>query len=190
MEGDFMITLTRSARGVMIAAVLALVWAAPAAAAETTRTVRPLSGGFVLPAGTACAFDVAGEPRTAPTSRAAFQSGGFVAETDFSDGSVQRSLRARGAYVNLETGARFPTLDTYRDVSRFDPATGIQVGVESGQMTWSFLPGDVGPYGVVGRHGALYHFIGGVSYTFDTTTNHATQFAYSGTVTDVCAALS
>ena len=185
-----MITLTRSARGAMIAVALALVSAAPAAAAQPTRTVRPLSGGFVLPAGTACAFDVAGEPRTAPTPRAAFQSGGFNAKTVFSDGSVQLSVRARGAYVNLETGARLPTLDTYRDLSRFDPATGIQVGVESGETTWSFLPGDVGPYGLVGSDGALYHFVGTVSYTFDTNANHSTQFAYSGRVTDVCAALS
>jgi hypothetical protein len=170
--------------------VLALLCAAPAAAAQPTRTVRPLSGGFVLPAGSACAFDVAGEPRTAPTGQAAFQSGGFHAEADFSNGTVQLSVRARGAYVNQETMARFPTLDTYRDLSRFDDATGVLVGVENGATTWSFLPGDVGPFGVVGSNGALYHFVGTVSYTFDTNTNHSTQFAYSGTVTDVCAALS
>ena len=85
---------------------------------------------------------------------------------------------------------RFPTLDTYRDVSRFDDVTGMVVGVESGETTWSFLPGDQGPFGVVGSNGALYHFHGTVSYTFDTNTNHSTQFAYSGTVTDICAALS
>ena len=185
-----MLTLTRSARGAMIAVVLVLMSAAPAAAAQPTRTARPLSGGFVLPAGMACAFDVAGEPRTAPTSRAAYQSGGFRAQTTFSDGTVQLSVRARGAYVNLETGARFPTLDTFRDLSRLDDVTGIIVGVESGGMTWSFLPGDQGPYGVVGSNGALYHFTGTVSYTFDTNTNHSTKFAYSGAVTDVCAALS
>jgi hypothetical protein len=170
--------LTRSARGAVIALVLALLVAAPAAAAQPTRTVHGLSG-FVYPAGTACAFDVAAEP-----------TGGFIARTTFSDGSVLRSVRARGAYVNVDTGARFPTLDTFRDFSRFNPATGIQAGVESGQMTWSFLPGDVGPFGVVGGNGALYHFVGTVSYTWDTNINHSTQFAYTGTVTDVCAALS
>ena len=99
-------------------------------------------------------------------------------------------MRARGAYVNLATGARFPTQDTFRDLSRFDDATGIIVGVENGETTWSFLPGDTGPFGVVGSNGALYHLVGTVTYTFDTNTNHATQFAYTGTVTDVCAALS
>jgi len=170
--------LTRSARGVVIAAVLALVVAAPAAAAQPTRVVSALNP-FVLPAGTACTFDVKGEP-----------SGGFVAVTTFSDGTVQRSVRARGAYVNLVTGARFPTLDTFRYRDRFDPATGILVGESNGETTWSFLPGDLGPFGVVGSNGALYHIVGSVSFTYDTTTGHSTAFAYSGTVTDVCAALS
>ena len=52
---------TRLARGAIIAVVLGLLWAAPAAAAQPTRLVRAGHGG-VLPAGTACAFDVEGEP--------------------------------------------------------------------------------------------------------------------------------
>lgn len=175
-----MAKLIRATRGAVIALALALVWAAPAAAAQPTRTVDDLHG-FVTPAGEACAFAVEGQP-----SRV-----GFIAETDFSDGTVQLSVRAVGQYVNLETGATFPTQDTYRDRSRFDDATGIQVGVENGEVTWSFLPGDMGPFGVVtNSNGALYHFVGTVSYTYDTTIGHATAFAYTGTVTDVCAALS
>ena len=170
--------LARTAPGAAVALALALLWAAPAAAAQPTRTVFDLSP-FVRPAGTACAFAVAGEP-----------SGGFVAETDFSDGSVLLSVRARGAYVNVDTGTRFSTLDTYRDLSRFDPVTGIVVGVESGQGTWYFLSGEVGPFGVVQYPGAYYHFIGTVSYTYDTNANRSTRFAYTGTITDICAALS
>jgi hypothetical protein len=173
-----MARLTRSARGAVIALVFALLWAAPAAAARPTRVVHDLQS-FVYAAGTACPFDVEGEP-----------TGGFIARTTFSDGTVQVSVRARGAYVNVATGDSFPTPDTFRDRSRFDEATGIVVGVENGETTWSFLPGDVGPFGVVGGDGALYHFVGTVWYTFDTNTNHATQFAYTGIVTDVCAALS
>jgi hypothetical protein len=172
--------LSRTARGAVIALALALVAAAPAAAAQPTRTVNELDG-FVIPAGEACEFAVEGQP-----SRV-----GFAAKTVFSDGTVQLSVRSVGQYVNVETGATFPTEDTYRDLSRFDDATGILVGVENGETTWSFLPGDVGPFGVVtSSTGVLYHFVGSVSYTFDTNTNHTTQFAYSGTVTDVCAALS
>lgn len=174
----------RLARGAGIALTLGLIAAAPAAAAQPTRTVRPLSGGFVLPAGTACAFAVAGSPSTVSVRN------GFVSTLAFSSGEVLRFVRAEGAYVNLATGAEFPTEDTFRDLSTYDAATGIIVGVESGETTWSFLPGDQGPFGIVGSDGALYHMIGTVSYTFDVNTNHATQFAYTGSVTDVCAALS
>lgn len=172
---------SRTARGAAISSIalaLALVAAAPAAAAQPTRTVFDLSP-FVIPAGTACAFDVEGEP-----------SGGFIAKTVFSDGRVQHSVRARGAYVNLATGVRFPTLDTYRDLSRIDPATGNLVGVENGETTWGFFPGDVGPFGVVQYPGALYHFVGTVSYTDTLPDYHTIRFSYTGTVTDVCAALS
>lgn len=172
--------LRRTARTAAFALALVVISAAPASAATPpTRTVSGLSD-FVHAAGSGCAFDVAGEP-----------DGGFVAETDFSDGSVLLSVRARGAYVNLETNARYQTLDTYRDFGRYDPATGIQVGVEAGQMTWNFLTGDIGPYGLVTNpDGAYYHFIGTVSYTFDANTGHSTAFAFTGTVEDVCAALS
>jgi hypothetical protein len=169
--------LARSARGAVIALVLALVVAAPVAAAQPTRTVDGLSS-FVIPAGLSCPFDVAAEP-----------SGGFITTTIFNDGRVQLSVRARGAYVNLATGARFPTLDTYRDLSRYDDATGIHVGTENGETTWSFYPGDMGPFGIVQYPGALYHFVGTVSYTADADF-HILTFANTGTLTDVCAALS
>jgi hypothetical protein len=182
--------LTRTARGAAIAVVLALVAVAPVAAAQPTRTIRPLHGGFVDPAGTACAFDVAGEPNAKPPSASAFQSGGFVAETDFSDGTVTYSVRARGAYVNLETGARFETLDTYMERDRFDPDAGLIIGGATGQVTFYFLPGDHGPFGVVQYPGALYHIDGTASYTIDANTYATYEFAYSGSITDVCAALS
>jgi hypothetical protein len=169
--------LTRPARGAVIALVLALAWAAPAAAAQPTRVIRTLQP-FTLPAGNACAFDVAGEP-----------SWGFSAKTEFSDGRVMYSTRAHGAYVNVATGARFETIDNFTEIDRFDAATGILTGVNNGESTISFLPTDHSPFGV-GSNGALYHFVGKVRYTYDTNTNVFSVWAYSGTVTDVCAALS
>jgi hypothetical protein len=178
----------------MLALSLALAFvvggAGVAAASEPTRTARPLHGGFVDPAGTACAFDVAGEPNAKPPSASAFQSGGFVAETDFSDGTVAYSVRARGAYVNLETGARFETLDSYTERDRFDAGTGLIVGGTTGSTTFYFLPGDHGPFGIVQYPGALYHIDGTTSYTIDANTFATYEFAYSGSITDVCAALS
>ena len=170
--------LRPAARGAVLAFVLAAVCAAPAAAATPTRVVYGLDS-FELPAGTACAFDVEGQP-----------SGGFVAVTTFSDGTVQVSVRARGAYVNLETGARFPTVDTSRVLQQLDPATGIVVVEIQGQNSYSFLPGDMGPFGVVLSDAAFYHIAGSVRFTFNTHTNATTAFAYEGGITDICAALS
>lgn len=174
----------RPARVAVIVLALVLIAAAPVAAAQPSRSVRPLSGGFTYPAGTACAFDVAGEPSAVSLEH------GFIADTTFSDGTVLHFVRAKGAYVNVATGARYPTEDTFRDVSTYDAATNTLTGLETGQTTFSFLPGDVGPFGVVGRDGALYHFIGSLSYTYDLDTFHSTEFSYTGSVEDVCAALS
>jgi hypothetical protein len=52
------------------------------------------------------------------------------------------------------------------------------------------LPGDHGPFGVVQYPGALYHIDGTASYTIDANTYATYEFAYSGSITDVCAALS
>ena len=174
-----MTNLKRTARGVVIAVVLALTVAAPAAAAQPSRTVSHLLSTWVLPAGTACAFDVEGQP-----------SSGFRTSTSFSDGREMYSVHAKGAYVNMATGARFETRDIFTEVDRFDPVTGILTGLNDGATTSSFSPGDMGPFGVVGSNGALYHFVGTIHYTYDTNTNAFDIVSYSGTVTDVCAALS
>jgi hypothetical protein len=171
--------LPRPARGAVIALALALVVAAPTAAAEPTRTVYGLES-WVMPAGTACAFDVEGLPYW-----------GFIVSTKFSDGRVLNLVLAHGAYVNLATGAAFPTSDTSRVLHRFDPVTGIDVVVMNGQNSYNFVPGDIGPFGVVtNTNGAFYHIDGMVSYTWDSNTNHYTKFAYKGKITDICAALS
>lgn len=175
-----MTRLTRAARSAAIAVLIALVLAAPAAAATPpTRVVHALSP-FVIPAGTACAFDIKGEP-----------SWGFSASTTFSDGSVLRSVRAHGAYVNADTGATFPTADNFRELDLFDAATGILSGSAEGQTTSTFLQGDLGPFGVVtDPDGAFYHFVGRITFTYDTNTGVFSVLSYTGTVTDVCAALS
>jgi hypothetical protein len=180
---------SRAVRGAAIALALAFIAAAPVGAAQPTRSIRALHP-TVIPAGSACAFDVIGDPQLSPTSHAALQSGGFVAETDFSNGDVTFSVRGRGAYVNLETGARFPTVDSWHELDRFYPATGILVFATDGQTSFTLLPGDVGPFGVVGSNGAFFHIVGTTTATYDTVAGHVLQFSYTGTVTDICAALS
>jgi hypothetical protein len=179
-----MSVLRRTAPGAVLALVLALAAAAPAAASEPTYVRHGGYSAWDLPAGTACAFDVEGSPDNVTMAY------GVGIRWDRSDGTVVRFTRAKGAYVNLETGARYPSEDTYRDVSTYDAATGILVGSESGPSTWSFLPGDQGPFGVVGEHGALYHFIGTISYTYDLNVFQVLRFSFTGSVEDVCTALS
>jgi hypothetical protein len=173
-----MARLTRPALGAVIALVLAVLAAAPAAAAQPSRVVLDLTP-FSLPAGTACAFAVEGQP-----------SSGFFAKTIFADGREMHSVHAKGSYVNVATGARFETGDIFTEIDQFDPTTGIVTGLNDGGTTISFLPGDQGPYGMVGSNGALYHFVGTVHYTYDTNTSVFSVVSYSGSVMDVCAALS
>jgi hypothetical protein len=61
--------------------------------------------------------------------------------------------------------------------------------VLEGQAADSFLPGDTGPFGTVGPHGAFYDFVGRITFTIDAS-GATTQFSWVGTATDICAALS
>jgi hypothetical protein len=176
--------LARTAPGALAALLLVVGSAAPVAAGQPTHIHHGGYTSFPLPAGTACAFDVEGHPDNVSMLH------GIGIRWDRSDGSVVHFTRAKGAYVNMETGAQYPTEDTYRDVSTLDPGTNILVGDESGQTTWSFLPGDEGPFGVIGENGGLYHFIGTLSYTYDLNDFQVLQFSFTGSVEDVCAAIS
>jgi hypothetical protein len=170
--------LTRTARGAVIAVVLALVVAAPVAAAQPTRIVFHHLFPWVLPAGSACAFDVIAE-----------QVSGFAAKTTFSDGAVVITKDAPTRYTNEQSGASVVLRQVYRDIERFDLATGVITGSSIGQTPANFVPGDRGPFGVVTGNGALFNFIGTLNYTYDTNTN-VFSVSYSGTVTDICALLS
>jgi hypothetical protein len=171
--------LARTASGGVIAVGLALVMVAPAAAATPPiRVVNRDLQGFVLPAGTACAFDVAGDPAW-----------GFSAHTTFANGTVRSSVRAHGAYVNVETGARYPTADNFYVVEVVDPATNIDHVFLAGQAASSFLPGDDGPFGPV-TEASFYDFVGTLTFDYNLNTGQQTTVSYHGTVTDLCAALS
>jgi hypothetical protein len=171
--------VTRMASGGVIALTLALIVAAPVAAARPTRTVYGMGTGFTIPADKACPFAVDGVP-----------SKGFSAYTEFSDGRLMGSVHLKGAYVNDETDAQYPTMDNFHFSQRTDPITGITTGTLEGQAAWWFLPGDVGLDGsIVGEHGAMYDFVGRVTFTIQAN-GATTQFTWKGTATDICAALS
>lgn len=170
---------SRAAHGAVIALALAALTAAPAAAAQPTRTVNHDLGPWVLPAGTACAFDVI-----------ATQVKGFATHTTFSDGANMYMKDVTARFTNEQSGASVVLRIVFRIVEWFDPATGVVTGVSSGQSPANFVPGDISPFGVVSGNGALYNFIGEYNYTYDTNTNVFSVPSYSGTVTDICALLS
>lgn len=170
--------------GPSVALALALVAAAPVAAktppAAVPTPIRVLNinlQGFVIPAGYACSFDVAGRPDW-----------GFSAHTYFANGTVRSSVRAHGAYVNVATGAEYPTADNFY-VEEVVDANNIDHVFLSGMAATSFLPGDDGPFGPV-TEASFYDFVGTVTFDYNLNTGQQTNFSYNGTVTDICAALS
>jgi hypothetical protein len=172
--------LARTARGAVIALALALVVAAPAAAAQPTRTVYPLHYPFfTIAAGNGCDFAVEGHP-----------SWGFQVGTEFSDGSVQYSVRAHGAYVNPANGDSYWVEDNWRDRDTFVAGTTLVHSVVNGQATYTFYAGDMGPYGLV-THVIMYHIVGTTYATWDSVTYQTYAFKWTGgTITNVCDELS
>jgi hypothetical protein len=171
--------LTRTARGTVIALGLALVVAAPAAAAQPTRTVVVAPPLTHYPAGTGCDFDVT-------VYRPA---GGWTAITDFSDGREMLINHAiKRTITNDATGATFVEESISREVDRFE--NGQIVGMISGQFIWQFYPGDVGPDGVVLDHLLALYIQGSATYVVDANTFATLAITLQGTATDICAALS
>jgi hypothetical protein len=175
-------------RGAVVALALAVAAAAaaaaPASAAAVPTPIRTVhrvdpQNPFTIPAGQACTFDVIGQPYW-----------GFSAKTVFPNGRIAHSVRAHGAYINAETGATYPTADNFYVIDDVDPVTNIDHVTISGMAADSFLPGDTGPYGIVGPDPAFYDFVGKITFDYNLNTGVTTNFTWRGTATDICAALS
>jgi hypothetical protein len=169
-------------RGVVAAVALALVVAAPAAAAQPARTVLHFPGDRVghFQAGDGCTFDV-----TVYASPPA-----HVTITDFSDGTeVIQQYAMKRVITSDVTGNTFLDNQVYRDAEWIDPATGLIRGETSGQFIDTFWPGDIGPYGVVDQN-VSYAITGHQTYVLDPTTFATLSISVSGAITDICAAIS
>ena len=176
------LSLTRTARGAVIAVGLALVLAAPAAAAAPTRTVTHFPADRVghFPAGTGCTFDVTvySDPM------------GRVTVTDFSDGTEVYVVHAMFRTITSDvTGATFVENQEYRDAEWIDATSGLLRGETGGQFIDTFWPGDVGPYGVVDQPVA-FAIIGSQTYVLDPNTYATLALNIKGTITNICAAIS
>jgi hypothetical protein len=171
--------LPRTAGGAAIALLLAVVVAAPAAAATPpTRTVH-FSSGWYAPAGQACTFDIRGVPTS-----------GFIAVTTFSDGTQKRSVRIKGYYENVATGARFYVNDSWSETDVYDPETNTLLITANGHVDVPFWVGDASPFGGVVTTPAYYEFDGTTTNLIDFNANRTAAFSWSGRVIDICAALS
>jgi hypothetical protein len=169
--------LHRLTRGGVIASVLVLAMAAPAAAA--TRTVS-YPQGFFAPAGKACSFDVLGVPTS-----------GFEATTVFDENHSLRSVRVKGYYENLVTHKTYSVNDTWTEDDVWDPATQLYTITGSGQIDVPFWPGDASPFGDLVTTAAYYRFAGTTVNVLDYNgTPRTAEFTWSGKMTDICAALS
>jgi uncharacterized protein (DUF58 family) len=177
-----MSTLTRTARGAVIALALALIVAAPAAAAQPTRTVIYFDPGIrLLAAGTFCDFDVTSDRKMAAR----------LTTTDFVDGrEASMGLTVRRTYTNAATGKSFAADTTAHEVDWFDADTLLVTGEAAGQFIYQFVPGDVGPDGVILDHLVELYIQGTATYVYDSNTGATLEITIVGMTTDICAALS
>ena len=172
----------RTAVGLGLLLTLGLLMAAPAAAAQPTKTVIEYTT-FVshYPAGTGCTFDVT----------AYRQPGARFTVKDFSDGTeVTEVHNMHRTIINDATGATFANTIEAHEVDRVDPATGVIRGSVNGQSIFTFAPGDVGPDGGTVDHTYSIAIFGTVSYVIDGTTGATLAITIQGHYTDICAAIS
>jgi hypothetical protein len=172
--------LGRTAFGLGVLVAFALVAAVPTAAVQPTRTRFPVRLVGHVPAGDGCTFDVT--YTQTPGSRATV--------TDFSDGRhVTQVHEMHRTITNDATGATFADNQQYNDVEWIDPTTGLLMGITHGQAISQFYPGDIGPYGVVTQPVA-YQVYGTQWWSWDLVAGHQMSFKWTGTLTDICAAIS
>jgi hypothetical protein len=172
--------LPRAARGAVVALVLALVVAAPAAAAAPTITVLHPTEDYYSAQDSGCGF---------PVSRV-FNPGATTTIFDYPDGSELVVAHNVKTITNLDNGKTFTQRTSVVGFERYDGA-GLVQGQRDGKFIFGFAPGDIGPDGkVVEAPGLGYEFTGIARYTWDPNTEHLTAFSYRGSFVDICAALS
>lgn len=171
---------TRAARGAVIALMLSLVVAAPAAAVQPTKTVLHRTHDSFDAQDSGCGF---------PASRM-FNSGARKTIKDFVDGQELTTVNEVRTITNLDNGKTYVERAVGHDIEWLD-AAGLVQGRSNGQFIFAFYPGDIGPDGsVVQAPGLAYDFTGIAWYAWDPSTEHLTAFSYQGSFVDVCAALT
>jgi hypothetical protein len=172
-------TLRRAASVAAIALAFALLAAAPAAAAQPSRTVYPSAPVSHYPAGTGCDFDVtAYKLPSAHTTEIDFSNGTVVFETH----SMHRRI------VNDATGAEYDQNIESHERDTFDGD--LIRGTINGQFIWQFYPGDMGPDGAILDHLLALDIVGRATYVVEGNTGVTLAISIVGQTTDICAAIS
>lgn len=172
--------LAQTASRAVIALALVLVAAAPAAAAQPTRTVFPRAAVSHSGPGQACEFAVtAYNQPSARTTLVEFSDGTLVFETH----AMHRRI------VNDATGAEYDENLASHEIDNVD-GNGIDHGSINGQFIWTFLVGDRYIDGTILDHVVSLDMVGRATYTLDWNTGVTLSIDFAGQYTDICAALS
>jgi hypothetical protein len=159
---------------------LTLAVAPVISAAKPERTVLGAPDPFVLPAGSGCSFDVYIKPHDDLR----------IMDFTFHDGRSVRIEHGSATLTNPESGASFEHHPAFHSVDTFDASTNEIVDVTQGRVAFWFLPGDMGPDGLVSEPGLFRVFIGSIKDRSDADTGVITQFSFVGSFIDVCAQLA
>jgi hypothetical protein len=179
-EARTMNRFNRFARGGLVAGLLVLAIAAPAAAATSPIRTVTYPQEWFAPAGKACTFDIIGVPTS-----------GFEATTVFSDARSIRSVRVKGYYENLVNHRTYWVNDSWTELDEWDATTQLYTITGNGQIDVPFWPGDAGPFGSLVTTAAYYRFAGTTTNVLDYNgTPRTADFTWSGKMTDICAALA
>src|SRR5262245_15551857 len=169
--------LTRTARGTVVALALSLLVAAPAAAAQPSRSVSVFNDLVRhFPAGVACEFDVT---LNVPEHRYTLMDFTSGKEVSFGHGLRRISNDATGDSIDLSI-----------DAHEIDWWGSVIVGSVTGRSIFTFAVGDAGPDGGVVDHVYSIYIVGRVSYVIDPTTFATLAISIDGTYMDICAAIS
>ena len=115
--------------------------------------------------------------------------GGHTIVTVFGDGTTVYQVHAiHRRVVSDITGTVYHNDIVAFDRERLD--NGVVRGTITGQFIWTFLPGDVGPGGVVFDHVMSLDIVGWATFVQDPDTWATLAFSLHGKYADICAAIS
>lgn len=171
--------LPRTARAAIFALGLALIVAAPAAAARPTRSVFESKDvvGHYAP-GNGCEFAVTTHTAESRYTVMDFSSGKEVSFGHYFTRTITNDATGQSVDVHVEA----------HEVDWFGPE--VIHGSVTGQSIFTFAVGDAAPDGSTVDHVYSIFILGKVSYVIDANTFATLAISIQGSYWDICAAIS